>query len=151
MMCGNTKVVRFMHALLSRLMNMFPTEPGKLASLPGLTQLSIACRRGLTLLQVVGNWAEPGKEGKRGGGEGGREKDMWKSILCCVSCLYIVQKYELNNFPIPFLQPPHQCPPSMKSWRCCMPVWQEWSVTDSLPLKRAPPSPPLSSSAHSWC
>ena len=62
-----------MHALLSRLMNMFPTEPGELASLPGPTQLSVACRRGLTLLQVMGDWAEPGKEEKSevGGGEGG--------------------------------------------------------------------------------
>ena len=35
MTCGSTKVVRFMHALLSRLMSMFPTEPGELALHPG--------------------------------------------------------------------------------------------------------------------
>jgi len=29
MTCGSTKVVRFMHGLLSRLMGMFPTEPGE--------------------------------------------------------------------------------------------------------------------------
>ena len=84
MTCGNTKVVRFMHALLSRLMNMFPTEPGELASLPGPTQLSVACRRGLTLLQVVGNWAEPGKEGKSevGGREG--ERRIYGRVYCAV-------------------------------------------------------------------
>ena len=75
-----------MHALLSRLMNMFPTEPGELASLPGPTQLSVACRRGLTLLQVMGDWAEPGKEEKSEvGGGGGREREgyMEEYIVLC--------------------------------------------------------------------
>ena len=53
-----------MHALLSRLMSMFPTEPGELALHPGPAQLSIACMRGLTMLQVMGGWAEPGNGAK---------------------------------------------------------------------------------------